>query len=654
MKLLNFLDLDSRSNISDLFWTVFRTSTNLMAITDANGRSLLAVNDAWLSSLQFEEDECIGKTATDLNVWPDDHYDREITAALKNEGVIQNMEIIMQAKDGSQIHCLLTARSIVLDEQKLYLFSSHDVTLEKLADEALLSSREMLIDALESINEGFVLYGPGGGLIICNSKFREFYGYSEEEASFGAHRKYLGHLDIERQTVVVAEEKAENYVNRRENVDTGPPKAFEVKLKDGRILMLSDRETSRGGIVSIQSEITHQRNVEAALRRSQKMDAIGQLTGGIAHDFNNILSIILGNLELVEELADVDSETESYIHSAIKGAHRGAEITKKLLSFSRKEGASSQRISANGLLENMEALIAKSLTASIQIKLNLSDGLWDIEANSGDLEDAILNLSLNARDAFLGSGILVIETKNCVLADEFPDPGSPPVYRDYVLIKVKDTGAGMADDIKEKIFEPFFTTKDPGKGTGLGLSMVYGFIQRSDGQIKVKSQLGEGTEISLYLPRSLSSFKVQSEGVRKPSRQEGTETILVVDDEAPLIHIAASILGRLGYKIITATSGAEAVTRLKDNPDIDLLFTDVIMPGGIDGFQLSLQAKEINPEIKILLASGFTQMKEKVLGQHNVEIQNLSENLLQKPYSKSKLATTIRQLLDTMTITEKV
>jgi len=652
MKMLNTLNLDSKSNINDLFWTVFRTSTNLMALTDDKNRSCLAVNEAWLSTLQYDANEVIGKTAIDIQLWPDASYATEIATRLKKEGSFKNMEVVLQAKDGSQIYCLLTAQPVMVGDQKLLLFSSHDITSKKLAEEALLSSREMLIDALESINEGFVLYGPEGGLIICNSKFRKFYGYSEEEASFGAHRKYLGHLDIERKTVVVADEKAENYVNRRENIKRGPPKAFEVKLKDGRILMLSDRKTSRGGIVSIQSDITNQRTVEAALRRSQKMDAIGQLTGGIAHDFNNILSIIIGNLELVEDIIDQDSEAEKYIHSAIKGGHRGAEITKKLLSFSRQDNASSQRISANSLLENMKELIAKSLTASIQIELNLSDDLWAIEANSGDLEDTILNLSLNARDAISGSGTIKIETKNCVLTDEFTDIFSSPACRDCVQISVTDTGMGISDDIKEKIFEPFFTTKEAGKGTGLGLSMVYGFIQRSDGQIRVKSQVGKGTEFSLYLPRSKSSFKGKSEAVGKLAVRQGTETILIVDDEASLVHIAASILGRLGYKIISASNGAEAIKQLERNPGIALLFTDVIMPGGIDGFQLSLKAKEINPGIKILISSGYTQMREKVISPQNAEIQKLSENLLQKPYGKSKLAVTVRQLLDGVTVSD--
>ncbi|MBL4740738.1 MAG: PAS domain S-box protein [Sneathiella sp.] len=654
MKLLNSLNLDSKSNIDDLFWTVFRTSTNLMSITDAECKSHLAVNDAWLSTLKYSIEESIGETVLDLKVWPEKHYPQKIMECLKNEGSFENMEIVMQAKDGTQIHCLLTAQPIRIDDQKLILFSCHDVTSKKLVDEALLSAREMFIDALESINEGFVLYGPGGGLIICNSKFREFYGYSEEEASYGTHRKYLGHLDIERQTVVIAHEKAENYINRRENINAGPPKAFEVKLKDDRILILSDRTTSHGGIVSIQSDITNQRTVEAALRRSQKMDAIGQLMGGIAHDFNNILSIIIGNLELAEEITDRNSETENYIHSAIKGAHRGADITKKILSFSRQKNTSSHHISANELLKNMEGLIAKSLTASVQIELNLSDDLWDLEANPGDLEDAILNLSLNARDALLGSGTLSVATQNCVLVDEFTNHNSPPTFRDYVQISVTDTGAGIADDIKEKIFEPFFTTKEVGKGTGLGLSMVYGFIQRSEGQIKVKSQLGKGTTICLYLPRSKTSIKAKSETLKKRDNPRGSETILVVDDEAPLIHIAATILGTLGYKVLTAINGVEALERLESNPSIDLMFTDVIMPGGIDGFQLSLRAKEINPEIKILLASGFTQMRENLISQYNDEIQKLSENLLQKPYSKSKLAASVRELLDEVTVPDEI
>ncbi len=641
--MLNFSPI---SEFDQLFWTVFRTSKNLIAITDSNNRTHLAVNDAWTSTLKFSAEEVIGKTGIELNIWPDDTYPNEINHRLKADVPIENMPVIMRAKNGVFRHCLLTVREVIVSDQKIYVFSSDDITRTKLADEAVTSSREMLIDALESINEGFVLYGADGGLIVCNSKFKEFYGYSDEEAAFGAHRKYLGRLDIERKTVFVDETKAEKYINRRENHHASPPKSFEVKLKDGRILMLSDRKTSSGGVVSIQSDITSQRKIEEALRRSQKMDAIGQLTGGIAHDFNNILSIIMGNLELIEDVIGNDEDTKSLTTAALRGAHRGAEITKKLLNFSRMSPSTTTRSSVNNLLENMEHLISKSLTASIQVNFRLSDELWDVDIDPGDFEDAILNLALNAKDALPGEGALTIETTNTLLDKGLAPTTQATEDQEFVLISIRDSGTGMSEEVREKIFEPFFTTKDQGKGTGLGLSMVYSFVQRSDGHITVQSEPEKGTTVNIYLPRTLTTERIEPAREEPQLLYEGTETILVVDDEVALVNIAASLLAKLGYKVITASSSAVALELIHGTQEIDLLFSDVIMPGGIDGYQLAQKALELRPDLKILMASGYT-MRHGILGAPESQfVKELSDDLLQKPYSRAQLTQKIRSLLD--------
>ncbi len=630
----------------ELFWTVFRTSSDLMAITSAGERTHLAVNDAWLQTMHYTAEEVVGRTGIEIGIWPGYEIEPDIEAAIATGKAFSNLPTVMRTKDNRLIHCILTGKPVALNGEHVWLFSSRDVTLNKIADDALSDLQTILIDALESINEGFVLYGPDGGLIVCNSKFREFYGYSDEEASFGAHRTYLGQLDIERRTVIVSGRDESKYVNRREDLVTGPPKSFEVQLRDGRILVLSDRKTSNGGVVSIQSDITLERKMEEALRRSQKMEAVGQLTGGIAHDFNNILNVILGNLELIEELAENSPETEKLAEAALKSVNRGSDITKKLLSFARKETAVTKRISVNKLVQDMQGLIARSLTASIEVCFQPDNELWDVEIDPGDLEDALLNLSLNARDAMPDGGILNIRTTRHSIHNDSSRTDLPLPAGDYVKLSVSDSGTGMAKSIRDRALEPFFTTKDQGKGTGLGLSMVYGFTERSGGHISLHSEPGLGTTVNLYLPRAKGIELSGHTSSNATQNTGGEEKILIVDDEVALLEVASSILAKQGYEVLKATSGQEALTLLQGNPDTDLLFTDVIMPGGLDGFQLAAKARKLFPDLKILMASGYTRFRESPDSQDYDILRSLSDRLLQKPYSRAILTRTVRKTLD--------
>ncbi len=630
----------------ELFWTVFRTSSDLMAITSAGERKHLAVNDAWLQTMHYTAEEVVGRTGIEIGIWPGYEIRPDIEAAIATGKAFTNLPTVMRTKDNRLIHCVLTGKPVILNGEQVWLFSSRDVTLKKLADDALSDLQTILIDALESINEGFVLYGPDGGLIVCNSKFREFYGYTDEEARFGAHRTYLGQLDVERRTVIVNGRDESKYVNRREDLIAGPPKSFEVQLRDGRILMLSDRKTSSGGVVSIQSDITHERKMEEALRRSQKMEAVGQLTGGIAHDFNNILNVILGNLELIEELAESSPETEKLTEAALRSVHRGSDITKKLLSFARKETAVTKRISVNELVRDIQGLIARSLTASIEVCFQPDNELWDVEIDPGDLEDALLNLSLNARDAMPDGGILSIRTTRHSIHNDSSRTDLPLPAGDYVKLSISDSGTGMAKSIRDRALEPFFTTKDQGKGTGLGLSMVYGFTERSGGHISLHSEPGLGTTVNLYLPRAKGIEITEKPHSHATQDKGGEEKILIVDDEAALLEVASSILAKQGYEILKATSGQEALALLQGNPDTDLLFTDVIMPGGLDGFQLAAKARKLFPDLKILMASGYTRFRESPDSNDYDTLRNLSDQLLQKPYSRSILTSTVRKTLD--------
>jgi len=394
-------------------------------------------------------------------------------------------------------------------------------------------------------------------------------------------------------------------------------------------------------------DITERKALEEQVRRSQKMEAIGQLTGGIAHDFNNILGIVMGNLDLVRSRVKDDPKVLKYADAAISGTQRGADITRKLLVFSGRRPGEAEPTMANELIVRIQEFIAKSLTASINVETHLADDLWPVEIVPGDLEDVIVNLSLNARDAMPEGGTLVIETANRVLDDAFVSYVPSAKAGDFVMISVSDNGTGMTAEVKEKIFEPFFSTKETGKGTGLGLSMVYGFVQRSGGHIVVASEPGSGTTLRIFLPRG-GTETIQSDPPPESSMElpRGYETILVVEDEDFLLDIAVTHLNGLGYKTATALNGKEALEILQARQDIDLMFCDVIMPGEFDGYQLASAAHKAYPALKIQLTSGFAKRREEDTEATDDYLAGLTRNLLGKPYSAQELAFSIRRALD--------
>ncbi|RLJ18153.1 histidine kinase [bacterium endosymbiont of Escarpia laminata] len=395
------------------------------------------------------------------------------------------------------------------------------------------------------------------------------------------------------------------------------------------------------GSVATFLDITERLKSEESLRRAQKMEAVGQLTGGIAHDFNNLLGIMLGNLDFLQQLVADNKKASDRVQTTTKAALRAADLTKQLLGFSRRESKNITATDLNQVIRGMESLIARSVTPEVEVELQLAEGLWLTDIDQGDLQDALLNLVLNARDAMPNGGSLTIETANQAL-DAIYEEQNPIVDKgDYVQLAVSDNGSGIPAEALEHIFEPFFTTKAEGRGTGLGLSMVYGFVQRSKGYIKAYSEPGIGTTIHLYLARSGDPSQKSAHSTHNEAiLPRGTESILVVDDEADLVEIASNHLESLGYQTVVAESGQQALQILDETRQIDLLFSDVVMPG-MSGYELAQQATAKNPKLKVLLASGFTKKAVAQNGQ-----ARFSASLLSKPYGKAELARRVREALD--------
>ncbi len=397
-----------------------------------------------------------------------------------------------------------------------------------------------------------------------------------------------------------------------------------------------------GGLTVYFHDITRRMEAEERLRQSQKMDAIGQLTGGIAHDFNNLLTVILGNADIVaDHLADAPAEVREQLEVIQKAGERAAELTHRLLAFARKQPLDPRQVDINELVVEVEDILRRTLGETIHIELVRGGGLWKATVDPHGLQNAILNLAINARDAMPSGGRLTIETANMAIDREYADvhdldPGQ------YVMVAVSDTGEGMSPQTVAKAFDPFFTTKAEGKGTGLGLSMVYGFARQSGGHVKIYSELGEGTTIKLYLPRADGSCGTSGyQRASRPPLERGTEHVLVVEDEPLVRRYTVNGLRRLGYTVTECESGLEAITHLEGEASFDLLLTDVVLPGGLTGKQIAVEAAALRPTLRVLFMSGYTENAIVHHGRLDPGVQ-----LLGKPFRLADLARKVREVLD--------
>ncbi|WP_117192455.1 hybrid sensor histidine kinase/response regulator [Rhizobium terrae] len=379
---------------------------------------------------------------------------------------------------------------------------------------------------------------------------------------------------------------------------------------------------------------------QEVLRQSQKMEAIGNLAGGIAHDFNNLLQVITGNLQLLGREVAGNELAEKRLNSALAGASRGARLASQLLAFGRRQPLSPKVINLSRLIREMDHLLRRSLGEAIEIDTIVGGGLWNTQVDPSNVENALLNLAINARDAMNGQGKLTIELGNAVLDDAYARHILDVEAGQYVMLAVTDTGVGMPADVLERVFDPFFTTKPEGKGTGLGLSMVYGFVKQSGGHIKIYSEPGNGTTVRIYLPRSVEEEDAIAESQSGPA-SGGSETILVVEDDDAVREITVSLLAELGYRVLRARDADSGLAIIESGVPIDLLFTDVVMPGRLKSSDLAKKAKERLPYLGVLFTSGYTENSIVHGGRLDPGV-----NLLSKPYTREALARKIRQAIE--------
>jgi PAS domain S-box-containing protein len=474
----------------------------------------------------------------------------------------------------------------------------------------------------------------GGNIIRVSPSSERILGYKPEQMVGRSAREFVFHEDL----------KSTRHEMRqaRHGQET---RNFDCRYlhKTGRVVPLAWTgvwSEAAQQYFFIGRDMSERLEAEERQRRSQRLEAIGQLTGGIAHDFNNLLSVVIGNLELLQRQFGADESVAHRLRRALRAALRGAELTGQLLAFARQQPLEARVVDMNSCIVETIGLLERTLGEAIVIETRLDDQLWRTYADPTQLESALVNLSLNARDAMPDGGQLRIQTANVTfdtnVANSYVD--APP--GDYTMLAVSDTGTGMSPEILSRVFEPFFTTKPPGKGTGMGLSMVFGFARQSNGGVRIYSEIGHGTTVRLYLPRAQAEGEAADPETDKEALMARRgECILVAEDNPDVCAIVVEQLSNLGYRVLQTSGGEAALDALKSEPAVDLLFTDVVMPGGMSGVELARAARSLRPDLKVLLTSGFAVLAMERAGADNWP-------LLTKPYRQIELATKLRRTLN--------
>ncbi|MFB2551373.1 response regulator [Ensifer soli] len=395
----------------------------------------------------------------------------------------------------------------------------------------------------------------------------------------------------------------------------------------------------RAALRDLEKETAERETAQLALRQAQKMEALGKLTGGVAHDFNNLLQVVSGNLQLLMKDVGGHSRAERRIQNALAGVSRGSKLASQLLAFGRRQPLEPKVVNARKLIQNMDDMLRRALGGEIDLETIVSGGLWNTLIDPGQLENAILNLAINARDAMDGRGRLTIETANAVLDDDYARLHEDVSPGQYVLVAVSDTGSGIAPEIIDHVLEPFFSTKTEGKGSGLGLSMVYGFLKQSGGHLKIYSEVGHGTTMKLYMPRTLQAEDALADVTADPA-EGGTETVLVVEDDDDVRETSVALLTDLGYRVLRAHDAQSAFAILTSGVHVDLLFTDVVMPGPMRSTELAKKTRALFPAIAVLFTSGYTENSIVHGGRLDAGVE-----LLSKPYTREALARKVRHVL---------
>jgi len=550
-------------------------------------------------------------------------------------------EVKGRRKDGSAIPVHLSVGEFSIGGARYFTGVIIDLSAEKAAEERFRRQQALFESIFENLPDPVLIANTERNVQLVNPAFRRVFGYEVAEI-------------VGRPTLLIYESISDQegdipqHAGRAQTASGEPPvQLLSYRRKSGesfpglsqRSLVL-DRQGRELGYLCVIRDISEEVRREGVLMKAQRMEAIGQLTGGVAHDFNNILTVILGNLELLEPRLGGELE-QSLAKEAMEASEMGARLTARLLTFARRAHLEKRQINLNEFVLGLIELLRRTIGEDVDLSTSLAGDLWLTEADASQFENAVVNLALNARDAMPGGGRIVIETRNISLDKDAVAlmPGMQP--GNYVLLAVSDSGIGMTPEVRARAFEPFFTTKGPGKGSGLGLATIYGFVKQSGGHVTIYSEVGRGTTVNIYLPRTANGVAPMSILPRSPAVPPGKgEHVLVVEDEDRVRRLTCTRLKSLGYKVSEATTGAEARAWLDAGHAVDLVFSDLVMPGGVSGTDLLRHVRATRPGIHVLLTSGYA---EEFVNDEAVASQGV--RILRKPYRQDELAVAVREAL---------
>jgi PAS domain S-box-containing protein len=620
---------------------MLRSAVDAIISIDAAG-TVESVNPATEKLFGYAARELVGQNVKILMPEPyrgqHDGYIRQYNQTGLRKIIGIGREVVGQRKDGSTFPMHLSVSEYEIDGKRHFAGIVHDLTAQRQAEAKSLRQETLFEAIIQDAPQGIIIADQNRKIFLVNPAATRIFGYAPDEL-----------IGKNSRVVYATDEDFERVASLRLNVDTTSRGVDPIRMTyrrksgetfPGEIIATIIRDSHRNvlGLMGLVRDITEQLKQEEALRKAQRMDALGQLTGGIAHDFNNLLTIIMGSLELFEASSDT-REAQELAHRANEAAQMGARLTSRLLTFSRQRRLEPAILNLNEQILNMMELLRRSIDESIAVGTSLAANLWSVQVDPSEIENAILNLAINARDAMPHGGRLILETQSVALDDNQARPyGLAP--GDYVRLSVSDTGLGMPPEIVARAFEPFFTTKPAGRGTGLGLASIHGFVKQSGGHATIYSEPGRGTTVNLYLPRVAAHEARIGQGAAEDVPTAAGEMVLVVEDNPELRRLSLRRLTLLGYRVVEADSGPAALAVLDAGEEIDLIFSDVVMPGGMTGYELADHAKKRFPALKVLLTSGYDP--EIASAQDTTESQL---RVLRKPYKQAELARALRDVL---------
>lgn len=627
------------------------------------------VNQGARSNLGYSMRELRSLTPWDIK--PD--FSKEVfidTVAPLISGEIGHLdfETVHRRKDGSDYNVSVRLQLIPNSKQPLFFAAIQDITHKTAIEDELRRTTGRLDAILNNTTMSVFMMDHRQHCVFMNKAAEELTGYKFEE-TIGrplhdvVHHTYpdgrpfpIDECAIDRAFPEDNQTQGEEIFVHKDGrfypvAFTASPMKDETGQTFGTIIEVRDIEEeqkARKALNDFNAElsrrvdeaIAERRRVEAQLVQAQKMEAVGQLTGGVAHDFNNLLQVISGSLQLAKKSPAADERLHQRLDAALDAVARGARLATQLLAFSRQQTLEPKVVNVGRLVRNMDELLRRAIGETIEVETVISGGLWNSLVDPGQLENVLLNLAINARDAMEGQGKLTIEAGNAELDEAYARAHTEVKPGQYVMLAITDTGCGIPADIVDKVFDPFFTTKPVGKGTGLGLSMIFGFVKQSEGHIKIYSEEGQGTTVRIYLPRTREKEDViVAEHIEAVSG--GDETVLIVEDDDAVRTTSLELLRDLGYRVLEANNAENALAIVNSGIAIDLLFTDVVMPGSVSSPELARQAQAKLPNLAVLFTSGYTRNAIVHAGRLDDGV-----SLISKPFTRERLALKVRELLN--------